>query len=167
MSWWYDLNILSSATWFTFCLQSFQASVSFPMSQFVPSGGQNIRASASVLPVNIQSWFPLGLTDLISLLSKRLWRIFSNTTIQRHCSLMLSLYGPTLTSIHNYWKTIALTIWNLVCKMMSLLFNILSRFVIAFFPRCKCLLISWLQSLSTVILEPKKIKSVTASTLAV
>ena len=72
------------------------------------------------------------------------------------------LYGPTLTSIHDYWeKTIALTRWPFVGKVMSLLFNVLSRLVIAFIPRSKCLLISWLQSSSAVILEPNKIKSVT------
>ena len=60
-------------------------------------------------------------------------------------------------------KTIALTRWTFVCKVMPLLFNMLSRLVIAFLPRSKCLLISWLQSPSTVILEPKKIKSVTVS----
>ena len=63
-------------------------------------------------------------------------------------------------------KTIALTIWTFVSKVMSLLFNMLSRFVIAFLPRSKHLLISWLQSLSAVILEPKKIKVVTASTFS-
>ena len=80
------------------------------------------------------------------------------------------LYSPTLTSIHDYWKnhsldgkTIALTRWTFVSKVMSLLFNMRSRLVIAFLPRSKCLLISWLQSPSTVILEPKKIKSVTVS----
>ena len=77
---------------------------------------------------------------------------------------MLShLYGPNLTSIHDYWKTIALTRWISVGKLMSLLFNVLPRFVIAFLPRSKHLLISWLQSASAVILEPKKIKSVTVS----
>ena len=77
---------------------------------------------------------------------------------------MLSLlYGPTLTSVLEYWLTIALTRRTFVGKVMSLLFNMLSRLVIAFLPRSKCLLISWLQSLSTVILEPKKIKSVTVS----
>ena len=77
---------------------------------------------------------------------------------------MLSfLYGPTLTSIHDYWKTIALTRWTLVGKVLSVLFNMLSRLVITFFPRSKHLLISWLQSPSAVILEPKKIKSVTVS----
>ena len=79
---------------------------------------------------------------------------------------MLSfLYGPTLISIHNYWKnhTVALTRQTFVGKVMSLLFNMLSRFFIAFLPRSKRLLISWLQPPSTVILETKKIKSVTAS----
>ena len=68
------------------CLQSFPASGSFPMSQFFPSGGQSIgaSASASVLPMNIQDWFPLGLTSLISLLSKGLSRVFSNTIVQNH-----------------------------------------------------------------------------------
>ena len=72
---------------------------------------------------------------------------------------MLSfLYGPTLTSIHDYWKN-----HSFIGKVMSLLFNMLSRFVIAFLSRSKHLLISWLQSLSTVILEPKKINSGTVS----
>ena len=71
---------------FSFCLQSFTASGSFPVSQLFASGGQSIRASASasVLPVNIQGWFPLRLTGLISLLSKGLSRVFSNTTLQKH-----------------------------------------------------------------------------------
>ena len=80
---------------------------------------------------------------------------------------MLSLlYGPVLTYVHDTGKTIALTIWTFVGKVMFLLFNTLSRFVIAFLPRSKHLLISWLQSPSTVILEPKKIKSVTVSTFS-
>ena len=77
---------------------------------------------------------------------------------------MLSLlYSPTLTSIHDYWKKHRLTRWTFVGKVMSLLFNMLSRLVIAFLLRRKCLLISWLQSPPAVILEPKKIKSVTVS----
>ena len=78
---------------------------------------------------------------------------------------MLSIpYDPTLTSVHKYWKkTIALTVWTFVGKVMPLLFNTLSRFVIAFLPRSKRLLISWLQSPSAVILEPPKIKSDTVS----
>ena len=80
---------------------------SFPMNQFFTSGGQEIGASASVsvLPMNIQDWFPLGCTGCISLQSKGLSRVFSNTTVQKHHSSALSfLYGPTLTSIHDYWK---------------------------------------------------------------
>ena len=76
-------------------------------------------------------------------------------------STLSLLYSPTLTSIHDYWKTIALIIRTFVGKVMSLLFNMLSRFIIAFFPRSKHLLISRLLSPSVVILEPKKIKSVT------
>ena len=85
LSWWCYLTISSSVTHF-FCLQSFPASESFPMSQLFASGGQSIGASASaiVLPMNIQGWFPLGLTGLISFQSKGLSRVFSNTAIQKH-----------------------------------------------------------------------------------
>ena len=75
------------------------------------------------------------------------------------------LYGPTLTSVHDYWKNHSFD-YFFVGKVMSLLFNMLSRFVIAFLPRGKRSLISWLQSLSAVILESEKIKSVTAPTFA-
>ena len=151
---------------FSSCLQSFPASGFFIMSWLFTSGGQRIGALASEsgLPMNIQDWFPLGLTGLISLQSKGLSRVFSNTTVQKHQFLVLSLlYGPTLTYIHDYWKNQVLTRWTFVGKVMSLLFNMLSRFVIAFLPRSKHLLISWLQSPYAVILEPKKIKSVTVS----
>ena len=90
------------------CPQSFPASGSFPVSQFFASGGQSIgaSASASVLPMNIQDWFPLGWTAWISLLSKGLSRVFSNTTVQKHqyFSTQSLLYSPALTSIHDYWK---------------------------------------------------------------
>ena len=89
------------------CPQSFPASGSFPMSQLFTSGGQSIGASAStsVLPMNIQDWFPLGLTGVISLLSKGLSRVFSNTTVQSINSSALSLlHSPTLTSICDYMK---------------------------------------------------------------
>ena len=77
---------------------------------------------------------------------------------------MLSfLYGPTLISVHGYWKNHSVDYTDFASKVMSLLFNMLSMFVIAFLPKSKCLLISWLQSPSAVILEPKKIKSVTVS----
>ena len=84
LSWWCHATISFSATLFSFCLQSFPASGSFPVSRLFTSGGQSIgaSASASVLPMNIQGWFPLGLTGLTSLLSKGLLRVFSRTTIQ-------------------------------------------------------------------------------------
>ena len=88
-------------------LQSFPASGSLQMSQFLASGGQSIgvSASASVLPMNIQDWFPLGWTGWISLHSKRLSRVFSNTTVQKHQFFGVQfLYGPTLTSIHDHGK---------------------------------------------------------------
>ena len=80
------LTISSSVIPFSSCLKSFPASGSFPMSQFFASGGQSIgvTTSASVLPMNIQGWFPLGLTSWISLQSKGISRIFSNTTVQKH-----------------------------------------------------------------------------------
>ena len=152
-SWWYHLTISSSVIPFSSCLQSFPASGSFQMSQFFASCGQSIgaSASASVLTMNIQYWFPLGLSDLISLLFKGLSRVFSKTSVQRHQFFGAQLYGPTLTSIYDYWKTIALTRGTFVDKVMSLLFNMLSRLVIAFLPRSKHLLISWLPLPSVVI----------------
>ena len=85
LSWWCHPTISSSVIPFPSCLQSVPASGSFPMSQFFTSGGQSIgvSASTSVLPMNIQDWFPLGLTGLISLQSKGLSRVFSSTT-QKH-----------------------------------------------------------------------------------
>ena len=79
-------------------------------------------------------------------------------------SLVLSfLYGPTLTSKHDYRKNCSLTIWTFVSKVISLLLNILSSFVIAFLPRRKCLLISWLKPPSVLMLEPRKVNFVTVS----
>ena len=142
------------------------------MSQFSTSGGQSIGVSASVLPMNIQNWFPLGLTGWISLQSKGFSRVFSNTTVQKHQLFSIQLYCPNHTSIHDYWKKkkktttknhIALKTWTFVGKVRSLLFNMLSRLVMAFILRSKHLLISWLQSPSAGILQPKKIKSLTVS----
>ena len=98
------LTISSFATAF-FCLQSFPASGSFPVSGLFISGGQSIGASASVLPMNIQGWFPLGLAGLISLLCKGPSRVFSGTTIQKlqFFSTRLSLWS-ILPSVHDYWK---------------------------------------------------------------
>ena len=91
---WCYQTISSSAIPFSSCLQSFPASGSFPMSQFFASGGQSIEASTSVLPVNIQDWFPLGWTGWISLQFKGLSRVFSNTTVQKQFfSTQLSLWS--------------------------------------------------------------------------
>ena len=147
-SWWCHPTISSSVIPFSSCLQSFPASGSFPVNWFFTWGGQSIgvSASASVLPINIQDWFPLGWTGWISLQSKGLSRVFSNITVQNINSSALSflLVQPS----HPYMtteKTIALTRWTFVSKAMSLLFNMLSRLVITFLSRSKHLLISWLQ----------------------
>ena len=114
---------------FSSCLQSFPASGSFPVSLFFASGGQSIgmSASASVLPMNIQYWFPLVLTDWISLQSKGLSRVFSNTTVQKHpfFSAQLSLWFNSQHLYVTTGKTIALTIGTFVGKVISLLFKTL------------------------------------------
>ena len=132
------------------------------MSQFFTSGGQSIgvSASGSVLPMNIQDcsmdWF-----DILAVQGslKSLLQHHSSEASILQCSVffMVQLSHPYMTT----GKTIALTILTFVFKVMFLLFNTLSKFVIAFLPRSKCLLISWLQSPSAVILEPRKIKSIT------
>ena len=107
-SWWHYLTTSSSAALFSSCPQSFPASGSFPVSRLFASGGQNTSASASasVLPMNIQDWFPLGLTSLISLSSKELSRVFPSTTVWKY-----QFFGtdPSLwsnsTSVHDYWKS--------------------------------------------------------------
>ena len=83
LSQWCCLTISSSVILFSSCLQSFPASGSFPMSRLFASHGQNIGTSASVLPTNIKGWFPLGLTGLISMLSKGFFRVFSSTIVQK------------------------------------------------------------------------------------
>ena len=145
---WCHPTISCSAIPFSSCLQSFPISGSILMSQLFASGGQSIgaSASASVLPMDIQDWFPLGLTGSISLQSKGLSRVFSNTIVPKYqfpgtqAFFLVQHPLPYMTT----GKTIALTIWTFVSKVISLLFNMLSRFVIAFLPRSKCLLISWL-----------------------
>ena len=105
LSWWYYLTISSSDDPISCCPQSFLITGSFPMSRLLSSSGQSIGASASVLLMNIEGWFPLGLTSLISLQSKGISRVFSNTTLQKHQFSVLSLlYDPTLTPVHDYWK---------------------------------------------------------------
>ena len=106
LSWWCCLTISSSVTLFSSCLQSFPPSGSFLMSWLIASGGQSIGALAAVLPVNIQGWFPLGLTGLTSLCCPRDSEESSPAPQFKSIrSLVLSLlYGPILTYIHDYWK---------------------------------------------------------------
>ena len=112
-----------------------------------------VSASASVFAMNIQDWFPLGLIGWISLQSKGL----SKSLLQHRCSKASILWSSAFSMVllsHPYMttgKTVALTRWTFVGKVMSLLFNMLSRLVMAFLPRSKHLLISWLQSPSAVI----------------
>ena len=133
LSWWCHLTISFSAIPFSSCLQSFPSSGSFPVSWLLASGGQGIEASASVLPMNVQSWFLSRLTGFIFLVPIELSRVFSSTTIQKH---QFSDAQPSLWSnAHLYMtfgKTIALTIWIFIDKLMSLFFNTLSRFVNSF-----------------------------------
>ena len=120
LSWWCHPSISSSVIPFSSCLQSFSASGSFPMSPFYASGGQSIgvSASASVLSMNIQDWFPLGWTGLISLLSNGLWRVFSNTTVQKHqfFGTQLSLWSKRSHPYMTTGKTKVLTRWTFVGK---------------------------------------------------
>ena len=106
LSRWCHPTISSSvAPCFSSCPQSFPELGSFPISLLFILGGQSIGTSASVLPMNIQGWFLLGLTGLISLLSTGLSRVFSNTTVQKHQFFgAQSSFGPTLTFIRDYWK---------------------------------------------------------------
>ena len=134
---WCHPTISSSVIPFSYCLQSFQASGLFQINQFFSSGGQRIgvSASASVLPMNIQDWFPLEWTGWISLQSKGLSRVFSNTTVQKHQFFGAQLSSQSNSHIHishltsmTTGKTIALTRWTFFFdKVMSLLFNMLSR----------------------------------------
>ena len=128
LSQWCRPSISSSLIPFS-CLQSFLASGSFPISQLFTSGGQSIVASAStsVLPMNIQDWFHLGLTGLITLQSKELSRIFSNTTVKEH--QFFGTHASLWSNSHPHMttgETIALTTETFVGKVMSLLFNMLS-----------------------------------------
>ena len=134
------------------------------MSQLFISGGQStgVSASASVLPMNTQD-FRMDWLDLLAVQGTQ------KSLLQHHSSKASILRCPAFFIVqlsHPYMttgKTIALTRKTFVGKVMSLLFNMLSRLVITFLPKSKCLLISWLQSPSAVILEPPKIKSLTVS----
>ena len=119
---WCHLTISSSVAPFSSCLQSFPASGSFPVCWLFASGGESIGASASVLPMSIQGWSPLGLTGLISLLSKGLSRVFSSTTVWKHqfFDTQPSLWSSSHIRTCLLGKTIALTTWTFVSKVMSL-----------------------------------------------
>ena len=121
--WWYRPTISFSAAHFSSCLQSFPAATTFSMSQLFTSGGQSIgaSASASVFPMNIKDWFPLGLTGWLPCSPRDSQESFPAPQFEGVNSSALSLlYGPTLTSVYNYWETKALTIWTFVSKVMSL-----------------------------------------------
>ena len=145
LSQWCHPPISSSVAPFSSCPQFFPASGSFPMSRLFIASSQSIGVSAlaSVLPMNIQSWFPIRLTGLIPLQSKGLSRVFSNSTVQNlasilQCSVlffMVQLSQPNMTT----GKTTALTVWTSVGKVMSLFFKILSRFDMAILLSSKCL----------------------------
>ena len=100
LSRWCHPTISPSVVLFSSCPQSFPTSGSFQMSQLFTSGGQSVGASASVLPMSIQGWSPLGLTGLISLLSKGLSRVFSNTTVQKHQFFDAQPYLRSNSQIH-------------------------------------------------------------------
>ena len=109
LSRWCHPSISSSVIPFSSCPQSFPASGSFQMSQLFASGSQStgVSASTSVLPMNTQDWSPSEWTGWISLQSKGLSRVISNITVKKHQFFGAQPYGPTLTSIHDYWKAIA------------------------------------------------------------
>ena len=159
LSWWCHPIRPSFVIPFSPCLQSFPASGSSPVSQFFASGGQSIGLQLQHQPFQwiFQDWFPLGLTGWIFLqsrgLSKSLLQQHSPKTLvlQHSAFFMVQLSHPYMTS----GKT-SLTRCTFVGKVMSLLFNKLSRLVIAFLPRSKCLSISWLQSPSVGFWGPWK-----------
>ena len=171
LSQWCHPTISSSVIPFSSCPQFLPASGSFPRSQLFTSGGENIRVSASisVLPMNIQDWSPLGWRSVRLVGFPCSSRDSQESSPQHHSSkasilwhsafFIVQLWHPYMTT----GKTIALTRQTFVGKVMSLLYIMLSRLVIAFLPRSKRLLISWLQSPSAVILKPPKIKAVTVS----
>ena len=160
LSWWCHPTISSSVVPFSSCLQPFPASGSFQMSQFYTSGGQSIGSfSFSISPSNEHSGLISFRMDWLDLLAvqgtlKSLLQHHSSKASIPQCSAFFTvqLSHPYMTTR----KTIALTRQTFVGKVMSLPLNLLSRLVIIFLPRSKHLLISWLQSLSTVILEPRK-----------
>ena len=169
LSWWCHPTVSSSVVPFSSCPQSFSESGSFQMSQFFAPGGQSIGSfSFSISPSNEHPGlisFRMDWLDLLAfqgtLKSLLQYHISTISIIQCSVFFIVQLSHPHITN----GKAIALTRWTFVGKVMSLLLNMLSRLVITFPLRSKHLVISWLQSPSAVILEPKEIKSVTVSTV--
>ena len=155
---WCYLTISSSFAPFSFCLQSLPASGSFPVSRLFSSSGQSIGASASVLPSEHSGLISFRIDCFVLLavqgiLKSLLQHHSSEASILKHSAFfMVQLSHPYMTA----GKTITLTRRTFVGKVMPLLFNMLSRFIIAFLLRSKCFLISWLHLMPTAILEPKK-----------
>ena len=168
-SWQCHPDISSSVIPFSSCPQSLPATGSFPMSQLFASGGQSIGFSLSISPSNEHPGlisFRMDWLDLLAVqgtLKSLLQHHSSKASILRHSAFFTAQLSHLYTTTG---KTIALTRRTFVGKVMSLLFNMLSRLVLSFLPRSKRLLISWLQSPSAVILEPKKIKSDTVSSVS-
>ena len=159
-NWWCHPNISSSVAPFC-CLQSFPPSGSFPISQYFTSDGQsNWHFRFSISPSNEYAGLISFKIDWFDLLAVR-WTLKS---LLQHHSLKASIFQHSALFVIQLWhlymsmeRPVVLTLWIFISKVMSLLFNTLPRFVITFLPRSRSLLISWLPSPSTVILEPKKI----------
>ena len=163
LSQWCHPAISSSVVPFTSCLLSFPASESFPMGQFFASGGQSIGVSAlaSVIPMEYSGLISFRMDWLnLFVVQRTLKSLLQHLSSKASILQCLAFFIVQFSHLYmTTGKTIALTRQNFVGKVMSLLLNMLSRLVITFLPRSKRLLISWLQSPSAVILEPKKIKS--------
>ena len=165
LSQWCHPTISSSVIPFSSCLQSFPASGSFQMSPTPHIRWPKYWSfSFSVSPSNEYSGLISFRMDRLNLLAVpgTLKSLLQHHSSKASAFFIVQVSHPYMTT----GKTIALTRWTFVGKVMSLVFNMLSRLVITFLPRSKCLLLSWLQSPSAVILEPKKIKSVTVSTVS-
>ena len=158
---WCYLTISSSAALFSFCLQSFSASGSFPVSWLFPSGGQSRSFSFSINPSSEYSELISSRIDWFDLLAVQgtLKSLLQHHNLKASILWHSAFFMVQLSYLYmSTGKTIGLTIQTFVSQVMSLLFNTLSRFVIVFLPRSKNLLISWLQSPSAVIMEPSKNK---------
>ena len=164
---WCYPTISSSVAPFSSCPHSYLASGSFPMSWLFESSGQSIGASASVLPANIQGFYPLRLTGLISLLSKGLSRVFFSPIVWKH---------QFFSALPSLWFNSHICTWLLEEQQLWLYGPLLTKWCLCFLICClglselffqgASILISWLQFSSAVILEPNKLKPVTVSTFS-